>query len=151
MKVVRTHEVPWSNAVTRGKYASRRKALGGEKLSAGLWELAAGKCSFPLHRHYGTEEALYVLSGQARVRTEDSETVVGPGDFVSYPAGGVAHQLINDGTEAFTYLAISSGVGVDVVEYPESGKVGCMTAGWPNGKSFIFPVKGQVGYFDGEE
>jgi hypothetical protein len=38
MKVVRTSEVPWTQAMDHGKFAGRRKALGGERLSCGLWE-----------------------------------------------------------------------------------------------------------------
>ena len=153
MQVVHSQEVPWSDAVVRGKFGSRRKALGGQKLSASLWELQPGKRSFPLHRHHGTEEALYVLSGRARVRTESGETPISPGDFVCFPPGGVAHQLLNDGPEPFVYLAVSTSVGVDLVEYPDSGKVACATGagGLPGSKRFIFLEKSQVGYFDGEE
>ena len=150
MEVVHSAEAEWVDAVTQGKFGSRRKALGGEKLRASVWELAPGKRSFPLHRHHGAEEALYALSGRARVRTESTETPIGPGDFVSFPAGGVAHQLLNDGPEPFVYLGLSVSVGVDVVEYPDSGKVACSTGVFPNQKRFIFLEKSQVGYFDGE-
>ena len=54
MKVVRTSEVPWSEALTRGAYGQRRKELGGERLTCSLWELAPGKKSFPLHAHLVT-------------------------------------------------------------------------------------------------
>ncbi len=154
MKIVRSSELPWADALARGKFGSRRKPLGGEKASCGLWELAPGKCSFPLHRHHGTEEALFAISGKAKVRTTEAETPVGPGDFVSFPAGGLAHQLVNDGSEPFVYLAIgvSSGV-VDVVEYPDSGKVACRygEAQGKNSKRWVFEEKSQVDSFKGEE
>ena len=148
MKVVRTNEVPWAQALTRGAYANRRKALGGgERLSCGLWELAPGKKSFPLHAHQLTEEALFVLSGRAQVRTPEGLTPIGPGDFVAFEAGGAAHQLINDGTEPLLYVAVSAYTGADVVEYPESGKVAARVGGPPADKRFVFRQKDAVDYF----
>ena len=123
MKIVHTHEVPWAEGLVRGAFAQRRKALGGEKLTCGLWELPPGKRSFPLHAHLVTEEAMFVLSGRAKVRTPEGLTELGPGDYVSFPAGGPAHQLLNDGTEPLVYLGMSAVFGVDVVEYPDSDKV----------------------------
>lgn len=150
MKVVHTGEVPWTQAMDRGVFSGRRKALGGERLSCGLWELPPGKRSFPLHLHHVTEEALYVVSGRAKVRTPDGETGIGPGDFVSFPAGGTAHQLVNDGAEPLVYLAISATQGVDVVEYPDSDKVACSVGASSSRKRFVFRRKDQVDYFEGE-
>src|SRR5579883_2778944 len=135
-----------------GSFSGRRKALGGERLSCGLWELPPGKRSFPLHAHHVTEEAMFVISGRAKVRTKDGLTEIGPGDFVSFPAGGEAHQLVNDGSEPLVYLAISATQGFDLVEYPDSGKVACTVGSWPNVKKrFVFRERDQADYFDGEE
>lgn len=150
MKVVHSHEVPWADSLNRGVFHQRRKGLGGEKLSAGLWELPPGKTSFPLHRHLVTEEALYVLSGRAQVRTGDGVHDIGPGDFVSFPAGGPAHQLVNPGPEPLVYLGLSAFFGgADVVEYPDSGKLAVRTT-VPEGRRFIFRTSDQRDYFDGE-
>jgi uncharacterized cupin superfamily protein len=152
MKVVRTNDVPWTAALTRGKYANRRKELGGgERLSCGLWELPPGKKSFPLHVHLVTEEALYVISGRAQVRTPEGLTPIGPGDFVAFPAGGPAHQLVNDGTEPLVYVGISAKMGSDVVQYPESGKVAAVVGNSPaNAKRWMFRESAQADYFDGD-
>lgn len=147
MKVVRTAEIPWADALQRGNYSQRRKGLLGEKLSAGLWELAPGKKSFPLHAHQVTEEALYVISGRAKVRTPDAEVAIGPGDWVSFPAGGVAHQLVNDGTEPLVYLGLGVGQAFDIVDYPETGKVALRTGGPPTGRRMVFKADTQVDYF----
>lgn len=149
MKIVHSNEVPWADALQRGPFSQRRKGLGGEKLSAGLWELAPGKKSFPLHVHHGIEEAVFVLSGRARVRTPDGLTEIGPGDWVTFPAGGPAHQLVNDGPEPLLYLAVSSGADVDVVEYPDSGKLAARVGRPPTGKRWIYRGD-QADYFDGE-
>ena len=151
MKLVRTSEMQWADAMNHGQFLQRRKPLGGTRLSCGLWELAPGKKSFPFHLHHLTEEALFVVSGAAKVRTPDGLTPVGPGDFVSFPAGGPAHQVINDGTEPLVYLAIAAGMGVDVVEYPDSKKVAASVGAPGSGKRFIFKESAQTHYFDGEE
>lgn len=151
MKITHTKNGEWKPAMNKGKFAGRRMALEGGRLAAGLWELPAGKTSFPLHFHHVTEEAMFVVSGTAKVRTSDGETAIGPGDHVYFPPGGPGHQLINDGSEPLIYLAMSAGVGVDVVEYPDSAKVACSVGQFPNAKRFMFRGKDQVDYFDGEE
>lgn len=147
MKIVRSAELPWAEALTRGNYQQRRKSLGGEGMACGLWELPPGKKSFPMHSHHVTEEALFVVSGHAKVRTPEGLTPIGPGDFVSFPPGGPAHQLVNDGTEPCTYFAIGVSKGVDVVEYPESNKLSAALGAFPKGQRFIFKKDSQVDYF----
>jgi uncharacterized cupin superfamily protein len=152
MKIVKSQEMPWQQAIDHGRFAGRRKDLGGEKLSCGLWALPPGKRSFPLHRHHVTEEAMFVVSGHATVRTSDGEHAIGPGDFVSFPAGGTAHQLVNDGTEELVYVAFATTPGgADVVEYPDSGKVACRVGAPPAVKRFIFRGKDQADYWEGED
>ncbi len=152
MKITRTKDMDWENALQRGRFSQRRKPLGGgDRLQAGLWELAPGKRSFPLHAHHVTEEALFVISGRAKVRTPDGETEIGPGDFVSFAAGGPAHQLVNDGAEPCVYVGMSAGIGHDIVEYPDSKKVAVALGRFPTGRRMVFRADQQVDYFDGEE
>src|SRR5262249_9377645 len=141
MKIVRTSEIEWITAVEHGTFLGRRKPLGGERLSCGLWELPPGKRSFPLHVHHVTEEAMFVISGTAKVRTPDGESAIGPGDYVSFPPGGPAHQLINDGAEPLIYIGMSATQGVDLVEYPDSGKVAAAIGKLGAGKRFVFREK----------
>ncbi|MBI5068309.1 MAG: cupin domain-containing protein [Deltaproteobacteria bacterium] len=149
--VVRTSTQPWAEVPHQGRFQQRRKHLGGERLSCGLWELPPGKKSFPLHVHHCTEEALFVISGCGQVRTPGGLTAVGPGDFVSFPAGGPAHQLVNDGTEPLVYVAMAAVGEADVVEYPDGDKVGVLVRkGAQAGKRFLFRPGAQVGYYDGE-
>ena len=151
MKIVRTADQPWAAALQRGAYSQRRKPLGGEKLACGLWELAPGKKSFPMHAHQVTEEALFVVSGRGQVRTPEGLTPIGPGDFVSFPPGGTAHQLVNDGTEPLVYVGIAATQGVDVVDYPESGKVALAVGRPPTGRRMVFKADSQVDYFEGDK
>lgn len=151
MKIVRTRELEWTQMMDRGRFGQRRKALGGDKLTCGLWELQPGKRSFPLHLHHVTEEALFVVSGRCKVRTPEGETEIGPGDYVSFPPGGPAHQLVNDGAEPCVYIGMAAHVGADVVEYPDSGKVAASVGKFPDGKRWMFRARDGVDYFDGEE
>ena len=151
MKIVRTNEVAWTEAINKGAFVQRRKPLGGEQLACGLWELPPGKKSFPFHKHHVTEEAMYVVSGKGQVRSDDGLTPIGPGDFVSFPVGGSAHQVINDGSEPLVYLGISAPKGADVVEYPDSGKVAASVGSGPNRTRWVFKDKDQVEYFADEK
>ncbi|HET6437481.1 MAG TPA: cupin domain-containing protein [Anaeromyxobacter sp.] len=151
MKIVHTALDAWKDALTRGPFAQRRKELGrGERLSCGLWELPPGKRSFPLHAHLVTEEAMFVLSGRGKVRTPEGTEEVGPGDFVAFPAGGPAHQLLNDGAEPLVYVGISASMGVDVVQYPDSRKLAAAVGEWPNMRRWMFREGDQTDYLDGE-
>lgn len=152
MKIVRTSEAAWAEAMNKGKFNQRRKDLGSTgKMSAGLWELPPGKKSFPFHMHHVTEEALFVVSGSAKVRTPEGLTPIGPGDWVMFPPGDGAHQLINDGSEPLIYLALGVSTGVDIVEYPDSGKIASAIGAGPQRKRFIFKGSSQVEYFADEE
>jgi len=150
MTVVRTADLPWAEGIGRGMFQQRRKHLGGEKLACGLWELAPGKKSFPLHAHLVTEEALFVVSGRGQVRTPEGLTAIGPGDYVSFPAGGPAHQLLNDGAEPLVYVGIAAVSGCDVVEYPDSDKVAASVGPRQAGKRFLLRRGSQPDYFEGE-
>jgi uncharacterized cupin superfamily protein len=151
MKLVRSGEGEFKDALVRGKYGSRRRELGGERLAAGLWELLPGKVSWPLHAHLVTEEALFVVAGHGVVRTPEGEVEIGPGDYVSFPAGGPAHQLRNPGSEPLVYLGLSAAQGVDVVQYPDSGKLAASVGTLPARRRWMFREGQQVDYLDGEE
>lgn len=151
MKIVRTKDAPWVDALKQGNYAQRKKSLAGTAISSSLWELAPGKKSFPFHMHYVTEEAMFVVSGTAKVRTPEGETAIGPGDYISFLPGVGAHQLINDGTEPLVYLGMSASKGVDVVEYPDTNKLAAAVGVPPDGKRFMFKKDAQVGYFEGDK
>ncbi len=151
MKIVKTADAPWVEGMNKGAFSGRRKPLGTPKLGASLWELPPGKKSFPFHSHHVTEEAMYVVSGTAKVRTPEGLTAISAGDYVSFPAGGPAHQLINDGAEPMHYLGLSVSPGFDIVEYPDSDKVSSVVGVPPNAKRFIFKKKDMAEYFDAEK
>ena len=72
-----------------------------------------------LHRHSQQEEFVYILSGHPTLRTDTGETLLGPGMCAGFPAGGVAHHLINYTDLDVHYLE----VGDRAPEYPEDDLV----------------------------
>ena len=93
---------------------------------------------------------MFVVSGRCQVRTPEGLTEIGPGDYVSFPPGGGAHQLINDFEEPCVYLGLSALQGVDFVEYPDSGKVAFAQGSPPTGKRLLFRAGDPPDYWDGE-
>jgi len=111
-------------------------ALGLNALGCAVHVVPAGKKAFPFHRHHVMDELF-------------------TGDLVAAPAGSKAHQLINTGTADLRYLGISSSAAAEVVDYPDSGKVGVM-AGMKNGdfRSATYSGMGRMAkadYYDGED
>lgn len=130
--------------------------LGGEKLGASVYELPPGERSFPYHVHHANEELLIVLDGEVTVRREGGEDVLRPGDAALFPAGREgAHQAINRSERPVRFLVVSTMVHPEVLEYPDSGKVGLMT-GAPPGKGDEGGTKeflrrdAQMGYLEDE-
>jgi uncharacterized cupin superfamily protein len=114
-----------------------------------------GKRAFPFHRHHVADEMFFILSGTGEYRLGDQTLPLRAGDFVGAPAGGEAHQIINSGTEDLRYLGFSTVGSVDVVDYPDSGKVG-VAAGIKNAdfKTATYTGLGRIqkaDYFDGED
>ena len=102
------------------------KSLGDEvglkNIGIHLISIAPGDKSTEFHTHRYEEEAIYVLSGQGTEIIGDTKQRVGPGDFIGFPAGGVAHETINDGTEPLVCLVIGQRLSQDVVDYPHKDK-----------------------------
>ena len=102
------------------------KSLGDEvglkNIGIHLITIAAGDKSTEFHTHKYEEEAIYVLSGHGTEVTGDTSQKIGPGDFIGFAAGGLAHETVNDGTEPLVCLVIGQRLAQDVVDYPRKGK-----------------------------
>ena len=83
-----------------------------------------------LHRHTQQEEFIYVLSGHPTLRTDAGEVVLEPGMCMGFPAGGMAHHLINETEEDVHYLEVGDRNTADQGEYPEDD----LAAQWSEGK-----------------
>jgi uncharacterized cupin superfamily protein len=147
----------WERDVSHGPFSVRATrvgaAAGAQRLGAGVFELAAGKSNLPYHAHHGIEELLVVLSGRPTLRSSTGEQELVAGDVVAFPPGrDGAHQLINRTSAAVRYLMVSTTATADLIEYPDSGKVGALGGAWgtPGAVAHMFSASQQVGYFDGE-
>jgi len=102
------------------------KSLGDEaglkNIGIHLITIAPGDKSTEFHSHRFEDEAIYVLSGHGIEAIGDEIHKIGPGDFIGLPAGGAAHETINDGTEPLVCLVIGQRLAQDVVDYPRKGK-----------------------------
>jgi uncharacterized cupin superfamily protein len=127
----------------RWRGAKVGKAVGGDEIGACLYELADGERTYPYHLHHGNEEWLFVAAGTPTVRTPDGERTLRAGDLVAFPRGpGGGHSVTGPGT----VLLLSEKHLPDVVEYPDSGKVGVRH----HGASQNFLATDAVGYWEGE-
>ena len=102
------------------------KSLGDEvgfkNIGIHLISIAPGDKSTEFHSHRYEEEAIYILSGHGTEVIGDTKQKVAPGDFIGFPAGGAAHETINDGAEPLVCLVIGQRLAQDVVDYPRKGK-----------------------------
>ncbi len=107
-------------------------------------QLGPGKYSFPYHFHRNAEELFVIMSGKVMLRTQEGVQELVCGDVVFFEMGpSGAHQLYNHTEEICEYIDIRTEAGIDVCEYPDSGKI--------NIPPYIFERKDQVDYFKGEE
>jgi uncharacterized cupin superfamily protein len=108
----------------RARCAEIGLQAGSRDLGASLYELPPGQAIAPMHLHHNNEEMLIVVAGHPTLRTFDGERELAPGEVVAFPAGrdGV-HRVDNHRPEVARVLMLSTMNEVDVVEYPDSGKV----------------------------
>ena len=149
----------WSE-LEKGETAFRRKQLSeatdGDRLGCSLYELPAGKNSWPYHYHTANEEALYVLTGTGTLRLgvgdgdeeggdgDDGDDTDGKGietlsleagDYAAFPVGETGgHQVLNDSDGTLRYLLISTMTEPDVTIYPEMEKFGVYVGSPPGGR-----------------
>jgi uncharacterized cupin superfamily protein len=129
--------------------------LGLNGLGCAVHVVPPGKRAFPFHRHHVMDELFFVVSGEGEYRFGDQTIPLHTGDIASAPAGAEPHQIINTGNEDLRYLGISTMSSVDVVEYPDSKKIG-VAAGIKNAdfKTATYAGMGRIAradYYDGED
>jgi uncharacterized cupin superfamily protein len=132
--------------------------LGAQKLGYNVTVLAPGKRAFPFHNHRVNEEMFFVLEGEGEIRIGESRHAIRGGDVIACPAGGAeaAHQIVNTSSAELKYLAVSTRLSPEIVEYPDSEKFG-VQAEFPAGADgqatlfrFVSRVDANVDYWDGE-
>lgn len=156
--VMNLDEVEFDDVEENGIYTSSRALfsarIGARKLGYNLTVLPPGKVQCPFHSHHGEEEMFLILEGEGELRFGDERFPLRKHDVIACPTGGpeVAHQIINTGTTAMRYLALSNLSDIDVCEYPDSAKV-LVVAGKPGepGLRKMFRAESTVDYYDREK
>lgn len=158
---------PWPpGAALAGAAAERYEAtmafisprVGAQKLGYNITAVPPGKSAFPLHNHHVNEEMFFILQGSGEVRIGQDTYPIRVGDVVACPPGGKerAHKIINTGTEELRYLAVSTKLSPEVVDYPDSGKFGVLDEfpanvdGKPQRFVFVGREGHSLGYWEGE-
>ena len=108
--------------------------------------LNPGQYSFPYHFHRNAEELMMIITGSMTMRSPGKFEIIAAGDIVFIEMGeNGAHQFFNHTDQPCTYLDIRTLLTIDVVEYPDSGKINILPY------SETFEKKSRTGYFKGEE
>jgi uncharacterized cupin superfamily protein len=161
--VVNLADVPLRDGGNGAKFVAQLgrigALIGAQKLGCQLHIVPAGKQAFPRHAHHVNEEMFFVVSGEGTYRLGEETYPIRAGDIMSAPAGDAssAHQIVNTGAGELRYLAFSTRLDPDVVEYPDSNKF-AVASMVPADKGlvaaklvYIGRREGSLGYFDGEE
>lgn len=138
---------------------STAQHLGLRGLGCRLIVVPPGKRAWPFHNHHANDELFLVLEGEGSYRLGDERHPVRAGDLLAAPAGGreTAHQIVNDSDTPLRYLAISTMHAPDVMEYPDSDKIGVAAGAAPGGPrgerrlTLFTPARAGVDYWEGED
>ncbi len=102
--------------------------------------------SFPYHFHRNAEELVFIISGSMIMRTPQGLENLKTGDLIFFEIGeSGAHQFYNEESESCTYLDIRTTIGLDVCEYPDSGKLNIVPY------NEIYETSTKVDYLKGED
>ena len=131
------------------RQASIRRRIGAELIGGTVYELGPGKKLWPYHLHHANEEWLVVLRGQPTLRSPDGEHELSEGDVVCFRRGPEGTHQVRNGTGApVRVLMLSTMLMPELVEYPDSGKVGARDA---KGQRIFMSRPGpSLDYWDGE-
>jgi uncharacterized cupin superfamily protein len=132
------------------------RLIGTRLLGCRLCVVPPGKKAWPYHFHHANEELFVILAGEGTLRLPEGRRSVRAGDVIACPPGPAhAHQLINNSEAELRYLAVSTMIHPEVMEYPDSGKVASMAGSPPGGRRprdlfFIARKRDAVGYWEEE-
>jgi len=131
--------------------------IGARMLGYNVTVVPPGRSAVPLHNHHANEEMFFILQGTGELRIGDERFSLRAGDFIANPPGGpeVAHQIINTSSDELRYLAVSTMIYPETVEYPDSGKVALISRqtapdGSPRLVRHIGRPETSLDYWDGE-
>ena len=92
--------------------------FGLKNFGVNLTRLSPGGESALLHRHSRQDEFIYILEGNPTLVTDQGEVEMNPGICAGFPAGGVAHQLVNRTDRDVLLLEVGDRTPGDEGSYP---------------------------------
>lgn len=99
------------------------KSLGDETglhhLGIHVVRIEPGHDSTQYHVHQAEEEFIYIISGRGLAELGAETVEIGPGDFMGFVPGGLAHSLSNPFTEDLVYLVGGMRLDFDICDYPK--------------------------------
>jgi uncharacterized cupin superfamily protein len=116
-------------------------AFGLQNFGVNMTELAPGGESSIMHRHTKQDEFVFILSGNPTLRTDEGEAELAPGMCAGFPAGGVAHHLVNNTSTPVLYLEIGDRAAGDEGHYPEDDLIAVLDEG-----RWVFKHKDGIDY-----
>ena len=154
MKIFNLNGDVWDRVEERPGWRSKDAWVGAhvdaELIGGSMYELEPGDRLWPYHTHHANEEWMIVLRGTPTLRTPEGEQELTEGDVVCFRRGRDGlHQIRNGTAVPIRVLMLSTLIAPDLVEYPDSGKVGARSV---NGDRLLLSRPGPVlDYWDGED
>ncbi|MBM3482368.1 MAG: cupin domain-containing protein [Alphaproteobacteria bacterium] len=97
--------------------------FGLKNFGVNLVRLAPGGQSALLHRHVKQDEFIYVIEGSPTLVTDQGDVGLKPGACAGFPAGGIAHHVVNRSDKDAVYLEIGDRLPGDGANYPNDDLV----------------------------
>jgi uncharacterized cupin superfamily protein len=154
VKIFNLHGDEWDRTEEREGWRAKDvwigQRLNAELMGGSMYELEPGNTLFPYHTHHANEEWLLALRGEPTLRTAGGEQALREGDVAVFRRGVDGfHQVINRTETPIRVLMLSTMLLPEIVEYPDSGKIGARSAA---GERILLSRPGpMLDYFDGEE
>jgi uncharacterized cupin superfamily protein len=92
--------------------------FGLKNFGVNLTRMAPNCQSSLFHRHSKQDEFIFILDGMPTLITDEGETQLEPGMCAGFPAGGLAHQLVNRTNSDVLYLEVGDRSTGDEGTYP---------------------------------
>lgn len=108
------------NAVRVAKFLG--DATGLSQLGIHLMTVMPGHEVSEYHRHLYEEECYYVLSGSGEAVIDETSYAIEAGDFLGFPANGVANTIVNTSAAPLVLFAVRQMLDQDVCDYPRKSK-----------------------------
>ncbi len=154
MKVFNLNGDEWDRVEERPGWRSKDAWVGAhveaELIGGSMYELEPGDRLWPYHTHHANEEWMIVLRGRPTLRTPEGERELEEGDVVCFRRGQDGLHQVRNATDApLRVLMLSTLIAPDLVEYPDSGKVGARSVA---GERILLSRPGPIlDYWDGED